>query len=565
MQHKNHSALVIFLILFLACSIYGQSVVQLVPWDGTSATETVAQIRADTTANGGLLPDRVYELVGGGYYIWQQQFNVQVGETLRMRSSSNEKPYIYLFPTGSGSNPQRPPGLMVRLYGGDLELSGLAVAGYFEPIDSNLNNVQGGLFRNDNEGSNYTIDNCIFSNMNGQVIRCEGATGTIKVTNTIWTNLGALSTSNFGAGKGIDLRAVSCDTLILVNNTFTNYQDRVVRHYNFSNPLEGTGNIKYTLIDHNTFFNGMGYHGLLSLGNLGEKISITNNLFKDAFAAGEDSTDFTRYAEWANTGELYPNGGNRIMWIFSAPNDTTQWTVKNNYWAVSAEGQSFFDEHTAEPIVPGSPLSWHINKRLGADSVNAFTQIDDPQLANTQDLMLNLMRWYVSPTGGNKTKNTPSTLWNSATDDMDRRPLSFWDKSLDASYSTSSSAYMGAENGYPAGDLNWFPDLKAQWEQGIIIGVEDEGKLPTEFSLEQNYPNPFNPSTKIKFSLPSEQNVILKLYNVLGQEVATLVNQQMKAGSHEFEFNASNLSSGVYFYALNAGSYNSVKKMMLMK
>ncbi|KAB2852285.1 MAG: right-handed parallel beta-helix repeat-containing protein, partial [Ignavibacterium sp.] len=486
MQYKNYSIIAIFLVLFLTGFVYGQSVKQLVPWDGTSATELVAQIRADTTDTGGLLPDRVYELTGGGIYIVQQQFDVRDNKTLRMRSSNNEKPLIYLYPTGTGANPQRPPGLFVRLYGSHLELKGLAISCYFEPVDTNLNNVQGGPFRNDNEGSNYTIDDCIFSNPNGQIIRCEGATGTIRITNSIFTNLGALSTSNFGAGKGIDLRASSVDSLILVNNTFTNYQDRVVRHYNFSNPLAGTGNINYTLIDHNTFYNGMGFHGLLSLGNLGKEITITNNLFKDAFAAGEDSTDETRYAEWANTGEKYPNGGNRMMWIFSAPNDTTVWTVKNNYWAISADGQSFFDEHTAEPIVPGSPLSWHINSRLGADSVHAFTQIEDPQLTNTQDLMLNLMRWYVDPAGGNKTKNTPSTLWNSATDDMDRRPLAFWINDLDASYSTSSPAYLGAQ-GYPAGDLNWFPDKKAQWESDPT-SVNDVAALPTEFSSSQNYP-----------------------------------------------------------------------------
>ena len=259
-------------------------------------------------------------------------------------------------------------------------MSGIAVSGFFEPIDSNFNNVQGNMFRNDNQGSNFTFDNCVFSNINGQIIRCEGSTGTIKITNCIFTNLGALSTSNFGAGKGIDLRAVSVDSLILVNNTWTNYQDRVVRHYNFSNPLAGTGNIKYTRIDHNTMYNGMGFHGLLSLGNVGDKVIITNNLFKDAFAAGEDSTDVTRSAEWANTGEKYPNGNNRMMWIFTAPNDSTEWTISNNYYAVSDSGQAFFNQHTAEPIVVGSQLSWHINSRLGADSVNAFTLISDPVL-----------------------------------------------------------------------------------------------------------------------------------------------------------------------------------------
>lgn len=561
---RKHYLVLCFLTFVLSSGfIFGQNVLSLVPYDGTEATELITQIKADTTANGGILPDRVYELEGGGIYICQETFYVEDQYTLRLRSSNSEKAIIYLFPTGSGSSPQNPPGYFVRLRGGDLEMTSIALSGYFEPIDSNFNNIQGGMLRTDNEGSNIILDSCIFSNINGQVIRCEAATSTIKVTNSIFTNLGALSTSNFGAGKGIDLRAVSLDTLILVNNTFTNYQDRVVRHYNFGSPLEPTGTLEYALIDHNTMYDGMGYHGLLSLGTVGSEIIITNNLFKDAFAAGEDSTDFTRYAEWANTGEKYPNGGNRIMWIFSSPNDSTEWVIHNNYYAISDSGQAFFDEHTAEPIVEGSPLSWHINSRLGADSVNAFTKIDDPGLAVTQNLMTNLMRWYVSPLGGNKTKNTPSSLWDPATDDMDRRPLAFWIDTLDASYSTSSPAYTGSVGGFPAGDLNWFPDKKAEWE--VFITDVSEKYIPTNFSLEQNYPNPFNPSTKIVFNLGKSAFTSLTVYNILGEKVQVLLAKELPAGVHEVNFDASNLSTGVYLYKLQAGSNVAVKKMMLIK
>lgn len=561
---RKHYLMLCFLTAILSSGFtFGQDVLSLLPYDGTSATELITQIKADTTANNGILSDRVYELQGGGIYICQETFYVEDQYTLRLRSSNSEKAIIYLFPTGSGSNPQNPPGYFTRLRGGDLEMTSIALAGYFEPIDSNFNNIQGGMLRTDNEGSNITLDSCIFSNINGQVIRCEASTGTIKITNSIFTNLGALSTSNFGAGKGIDLRAVSLDTLILINNTWTNYQDRVVRHYNFGSPLEPTGTLEYALIDHNTMFNGMGYHGLLSLGTVGSEIIITNNLFKDAFAAGEDSTDFTRYAEWANTGEKYPNGGNRIMWIFSSPNDSTEWVIHNNYYAISDSGQAFFDEHTAEPIVEGSPLSWHINSRLGADSVNAFTKIDDPDLAVTQNLMTNLMRWYVSPSGGNKTKNTPTTLWDPATDDMDRRPLAFWIDTLNASYSTSSPAYTGSVGGFPAGDLNWFPDKKAEWE--TFITDVDENYTPTNFSLRQNYPNPFNPSTKIVFSLGKSGFTSLTVYNILGQKVNVLLAKELTAGVHEVNFDASNLSTGVYLYKLQVGNNVAVKKMMLIK
>ena len=95
--------------------------------------------------------------------------------------------------------------------------------------------------------------------------------------------------------------------------------------------------------------------------------------------------------------------------------------------------------------------------------------------------------------------------------------------------------------------------------------VEVTNIAPTEFAMEQNYPNPFNPSTTIKFSLPQAENVSLKVYNILGSEVATLLNGTVEAGSYDIQFDASNLSSGVYLYELRAGNFTQIKKMNLIK
>ena len=100
--------------------------------------------------------------------------------------------------------------------------------------------------------------------------------------------------------------------------------------------------------------------------------------------------------------------------------------------------------------------------------------------------------------------------------------------------------------------------------KGLVAVREIPGQLNT-YKLEQNYPNPFNPTTNINFSIQKAGLVTLKVYNILGQEVSTLINKEMNAGTYSFNFNASNLSSGVYFYSINTGNYVATKKMILMK
>ncbi|MCY7363592.1 MAG: T9SS type A sorting domain-containing protein [Ignavibacteria bacterium] len=102
---------------------------------------------------------------------------------------------------------------------------------------------------------------------------------------------------------------------------------------------------------------------------------------------------------------------------------------------------------------------------------------------------------------------------------------------------------------------------------GVTGNGENEitTSLPTEFSLSQNYPNPFNPSTVINYELPSSNFVTLKIYDLVGKEVATLMNEKLDAGRYSAKFNGSNLSSGMYFYKISAGNFTFVKKMVLIK
>jgi len=98
--------------------------------------------------------------------------------------------------------------------------------------------------------------------------------------------------------------------------------------------------------------------------------------------------------------------------------------------------------------------------------------------------------------------------------------------------------------------------------QGINI---EEGEILEEYSLMQNYPNPFNPSTTISFSIPVEGFVSLNVFNALGEKVSTLVSENLVAGTYKYDWNASDLPSGIYFYSLTAESFKLTRKLVLLK
>ncbi len=144
--------------------------------------------------------------------------------------------------------------------------------------------------------------------------------------------------------------------------------------------------------------------------------------------------------------------------------------------------------------------------------------------------------------------------WNGAVDGIEIDTLRF----------SGGSDYRFISN---PGNVNFFPVFtgKKQFgEPGLSAGDQPQD-LPTSYALSQNYPNPFNPSTEINFDIPKKSHVTLTVYNILGQAVTTLVNEDMTAGSKTVTWDASEHSTGVYFYKLTAGDFTETRKMMLLK
>lgn len=120
---------------------------------------------------------------------------------------------------------------------------------------------------------------------------------------------------------------------------------------------------------------------------------------------------------------------------------------------------------------------------------------------------------------------------------------------------TAQSPNTRAESGFLADTLL----------RGTIVSVGENPELPLSFSLRQNYPNPFNPSTVIQYQLPKAVAVSLKVYNILGQEVAKLVDEFQQPGDYKITWTPNNLASGVYFYRLQAGGFVETKKLVLLR
>jgi len=175
---------------------------------------------------------------------------------------------------------------------------------------------------------------------------------------------------------------------------------------------------------------------------------------------------------------------------------------------------------------------------------------------------------------------TPMKSWRQANNaEASNFVFADWPIPVDLSY-TDADLLTAGLNGFPIGDLGWFPTQFAAWKAQqaaensyingvlsgtVVVSVNNTQQVPESFQLKQNYPNPFNPSTVISYSIAKAGNVTLKVYNMLGQEIATLVNGFQAANTYNVNFNASGLSSGVYMYKLSTGSNEIIKKMVLMK
>ena len=494
-------------LLFSMSNLFAQRVVNVPQGFGT-LNEAIDN---DTTSTGARVDlNTIYVLESGGIYLLNGSIensgypvHIEAAEGYTVRPK-----LIPGVPTGGESaRPFRPKG--------DVTIKGLYVTGQDE-----LEGLTTRMFRVSEENLNIIIDDCHLDKDGQSAFRLDDDGTTIKITNSIISNIGLPLDAN--NGRGIDDRGNDIDTLIFIGNTFYNITSRVLR--------DDGGIINYADIRNNTFMN-IGQF-VMSFGEVIDA-KFQNNLVINGGFFGRNMNDVegnslaSANAQWLQFKSL------------GADLDSMGFVQK-----IDIRNNNFFLDPSLVAQYP--------------DSVEVVPVLDSLATAfveNNGTIETNIEE-AISFTNGPATEtNMVSVMWS----DMENTPN--WDNSnepYDFSYLTTTTSYSHSTNGQPLGALTWFD---------MAVGVEDllaEG-LADSYSLSNNYPNPFNPTTKISFNIPNDENVELTVFNVLGQQVSSLVNKKLTAGSYSFNFNANLLPSGLYIYQLKAGTFSESRKMMLLK
>lgn len=591
--------LVVFLsIIILSVNSYTQTILSVPPGDGT-LNEAIA-------ANKGSV---IYQLQAGQWYglnaiIENADFNLTiVGE---IPSSPTTMPaMIQIGSDGTG----QPFPSMFNVFN-DLTIKNVFIC------DANGNHIiaAAGLMIVKNT-CKIVIDNVVFDPLDAA--NCLINVGTFQNMKIFLTNSQILRSGNEVNPNdgGIFVIAVEganpgFDTLYVENNSFISTGTWFVVNWENSAMLDN-----FIWINHNTFIQ---HKSQLDQSWLENQYFFTNNLLFDfntqpyqiawniyypdgSAIPGTMQSKMSLLNIDTLQGEVLPSSRkNFIAYNLNRTNPKFQQIVD---WGNNPANTLNNDGVTPIPKSYLMPLIWpqdsaNVNREAnmfyGSVGFPNFKYVntinDDPQFTESRIYALSdsLAEWTFPATkqhcwGFDPANVPPVTTWPKFWWNADDNGLGdprAWPR-FDGTY-TNQTVLTASIEKLPLGDLNWFPEAKAKWAanqamiQEHILACNEEpinltgvtltdSKIPTNYSLSQNYPNPFNPSTAIKFSTPLSGDVSLRVYTLLGQEVASLINQEMTAGSYEFTFNALNLNSGLYFYRLNVNGFTLTKKMMLIK
>lgn len=466
-------------------------------------------ILGDTTANGARVDtNTVYVLERGGYYLTTGTIENRFPLTVVAAEGTGARPVVQpsVGEGGTSANSFDPRA--------NITLRGLKITN-----KDNGGGVDLRIMRIRADGIRIVIDSCHLDVSGQSALRFDSKKTKVYFTNSIVSNIGATSDPN--NGRAFDDRGNDIDTLVIMNSTFYNLTSTVLR--------DGGGWIKYFQFNHNTIVN-TGQRGL----DVGEAVTVkfTNNLFINPGVLGN--------SPWAEPPFRV------VLLVDSLLSDTvdgihvTQSVLisHNNIYSDAAINVAQGDSATMIP-------NFNATAQAYIDAAGTGNTITSESVGFTNGPAVPtdvVTTFYADP------NNTPPY-------DVAGEPFEF-------SYPNTAASYTGGSDGKPLGAINWF---------GMLVDVRGyESPAPDNYELFANYPNPFNPSTHIKYSIPNESHVVLTIYNIVGQKIATLVDQIQEGGTYTANWsgasdNGIRVSSGLYLYRLEAGNFTATRKMILLK
>ncbi|NOZ55283.1 MAG: T9SS type A sorting domain-containing protein [Calditrichaeota bacterium] len=543
-------AVVFGLFLGLVPVVHAQNYLDVPPDPNFAKDYLNNVIYGDTTESGDRVPDRVYRLQAGGIYYFNNIIKLKTDLKIVAEGEGEggfNKAIILTGLNDQGKQPSR----FADVHG-DICFKNL----YFSLVTENDKQVRE-LAREYKDGAVLRMENCFVEWPNGLVFRVYSANTSLYIKDSYFRNI-----TNVGgpfAGKIAQFQHNPVNEIVLQNNTMANIQGPLI-----APRFNTVGLFKF---DHNTVVNELKWPFHFEYWTNGV---VTNNIFFNVSAYGENRADASNQDQEGlvfGIINLYTVPDSLLPQVGLTSQSERRMEVHNNLYYHDEVVKAYLAKWWEADSVREEP--W-MNERSRAwaedDSTYPYLNIDDPIEEDpefveypTADSMVKKMDhwrstgkkgvwWYVDD-DGNKVSNPT-------------------DRPHDLSFPTTSVAYTAAEGGFPLGDLNWFPEKKAEW----VSAVEESrhASMPAEFGLLQNYPNPFNPTTRVVYSLEKSGKMKLVVYDLMGRKVRTLVDGEMPAGQHVAVWDGRGsdglpVASGIYLCRLESAGKVAVRKMILSK
>jgi len=420
--------------------------------------------------------------------------------------------------------------------------------------------------------SKVVIHDCIWDFNTGFAMLMNKDGIKLTVTNCLFRFSKPLDNSVW-AGQGIDISAALLDTVIIRNCTWYGGGPFMLKTWESTDVL--------FVMDHCNFVDFVQWpiHSVHWVNS-----EFTNNLFYNAYTMGEDSAQVkgqdpeelpfgvldadTLYFDAEGNIDDTKEAARRI--IVKNNNNFVKQNIKD-YWAVcEADPATYHEFRAPDPTFYDGFMNSRTRAMFEDDATWPNLEMEnttslDPEFEDYFDYSDTLIAY---------SKAFYSYAWPNAEPTMfmmdpDGDPLIPTDPMVYDLKIGNATLRTASITGGPIGDLTWeLPNgyNSTQAEIKSVTGIKrNDSNIPEAFSLEQNYPNPFNPTTNINFAVNKPSHIKLTVYNQLGQKVATLVNEQLIAGNYKVTWDASKMSSGIYFYRINAGNHTQTHKMILLK